>query len=91
METGNYYGDQDETGAVKVMKREVPMSSRLHFFAIGIKDNEYDCPFGNPETSICSASLSSMFIEVRRRQTYCKGDDYDSCPIFLARMLRRAD
>jgi hypothetical protein len=67
------------------------MSSRLHFLAIGITDNEYDCPFGNPETSICSASLSSMVIGTHRRQSYCSGDDYDSCPIFLARMLRKND
>jgi hypothetical protein len=67
------------------------MPSLLHFRAISITDNEYHCPFGNSETSICSASLSSMVIGARCRQAYCIGDNYDNCPIFLARMLRKND
>jgi hypothetical protein len=67
------------------------MLSPLHFRATCTTDNEYDCPFGNAESSICSASLSSMVIGTSRRQAYCSGDDYDSCPIFLARMLRKRD
>ncbi len=50
-----------------------------------------DCPFGSSESGVCAASLSSMVIGTSRRQEYCSGDDYDSCPIFLARMLRRKD
>jgi hypothetical protein len=91
METGNYFGHQDETGSVQIMKKEIPMSSPQHFRAISIIDNEYDCPFGKSESSICSASLSSMVIGAHCRQAYCSGDNYDSCPIFLARMLRKND
>ncbi len=54
-------------------------------------DDETDCPFGNAESEVCSASLSSMVIGPLRRQRYCRGDEYDSCPIFLARMLMRQD
>jgi hypothetical protein len=67
------------------------MASPLHFRAISITRNECDCPYENSETSICSASLSSMFIGSHCRKAYCSGDNYDSCPIFLARMLRKND
>jgi hypothetical protein len=67
------------------------MSSLLHFRAIGVTPSEYDCPFGNPESGICSASLSSMVIGAHCRRSYCSGDNYDNCPIFLARMLRKKD
>jgi hypothetical protein len=67
------------------------MSSTQHFRIVTTRENGYDCPFGNPASMICSASLSSMVIGTSRRQAYCSGDDYDNCPIFLARMLRRKD
>ncbi len=54
-------------------------------------DRGYRCPFGSAESGVCSASLSSMVIGTSRRLTYCGGDDYDNCPIFLARMLRKKD
>ena len=47
------------------------------------------CPFGETETNICLASLSSMVIGPSNRQEYCSNDNYDNCPIFLARSLRR--
>ncbi len=67
------------------------MSTLTQFRAIGIREDEYDCPFGTAESEVCSASLSSMVIGPSRRQVYCSGGDYDSCPIFLARMLRKKD
>jgi hypothetical protein len=47
------------------------------------------CPYGDRETNICLASLSSMVIDHSSRQEYCSNDNYDNCPIFLARSLRR--
>jgi hypothetical protein len=73
------------------MKEETSMASTQLFRLTGIIENKYDCPFGNAESSVCAASLSSMVIGTSRRQAYCGGDDYDNCPIFLARMLRRKD
>jgi hypothetical protein len=67
------------------------MSSSMLFRTRSGIHTEYGCPFGNTESSICSASLSSMVIGTSRRQAYCSGDNYDSCPIFLARMLRKRD
>ncbi len=60
-------------------------------FRVSIRDDEYDCPFDNWESEVCQASLSSMVIGPSRRQAYCSGGDYDSCPIFLARMIRKKD
>lgn len=57
----------------------------------GFVNGKYYCPFGNEESQVCSASLSSLVIGKSRRQAYCGGDDYDNCPIFLARMLRKKD
>ena len=60
----------------------------------GIKDIarwrllENTCPYNNVHT--CTASLSSMTIDEHQRQRWCITDDYDSCPIFLAKVLRRS-
>ena len=47
------------------------------------------CPFAETETNICLASLSAMVIGPGYRQGYCSNDNYDNCPIFLAKSLRR--
>lgn len=47
------------------------------------------CPFGETETNICLASLSGMIIGPDNRREYCSNDNYDNCPVFLAKMLRR--
>jgi len=47
------------------------------------------CPYSETETNICLASLSAMVIGPTNRQEYCSNDNYDNCPVFLARMLRR--
>lgn len=65
------------------------MSVVPKFRTIRFQTNEQCCPFGSRESEICSASLSSMVIDTSRRRAYCNGDDYDSCPIFLASMLRK--
>lgn len=67
------------------------MSPPLHLHKTVSTENGHCCPFGNARSEICSASMSSMIIAASRRQEYCDGDDYDNCPIFLARVLRRRD
>jgi len=47
------------------------------------------CPFGKAKTNFCLASLSAMVIGPNSRQEYCSNDNYDNCPIFLAKSLRR--
>ena len=47
------------------------------------------CPFGETENNICLASLSAMVIGPSKKRDYCSNDNYDNCPIFLAKNLRR--
>ncbi len=47
------------------------------------------CPFDETDTNICLASLSAMVIGPSKRREYCSNDNFDNCPIFLARTLRR--
>jgi hypothetical protein len=45
------------------------------------------CPFnGNTQ---CTASLSMMEIDTYQKERWCCTDDFDACPIFLAKMLRK--
>jgi hypothetical protein len=49
--------------------------------------HETACPFNG--VSVCTASLSSMAIDNQKRASYCSTDNYDNCPLFLAKILRR--
>jgi len=55
--------------------------SRLRFL-------ETVCPYYGNAT--CRASLTSMAIDEHQRQRWCATDDYDSCPMFLSKVLRRS-
>jgi hypothetical protein len=48
---------------------------------------ETSCPFrgGN----ICYASMSSMLIDENLKETYCDSENFDDCPIFLSKVLRK--
>ncbi len=48
---------------------------------------EVVCPYKSIDT--CAASFSSMFIDDYRKANYCCNEDYDDCPIFLSKILRR--
>jgi hypothetical protein len=48
-----------------------------------------NCPYDCSATDRCTASLSSMTIGSGSRQIYCSTDNYDNCPLFLAKILRR--
>jgi len=49
--------------------------------------HETICPFN--DSSICAASFSAMAIDNQKRARYCSTDNYDNCPLFLAKILRR--
>lgn len=53
---------------------------RLRFF-------ETTCPYNGIHT--CRASLSSMTIDEYQKERCCGTDDYDNCPIFLSKVLRK--
>lgn len=52
------------------------------------KINAYNsvCPYNGINT--CRASLSSIMIDKSRKEDYCRDENYDNCPIFLAKILR---
>jgi hypothetical protein len=50
--------------------------------------HELGCPYnGNP---VCTASVSAMPLDNLRRVHCCNTENYDNCPIFLAKILRFA-
>jgi len=51
-------------------------------------DYERACQYDG--IKICLASFSSMIIDTYQKENYCSTEDYDNCPIFLAKVLRRS-
>ncbi len=47
------------------------------------------CPYSG-SSDICSASLSSLSPSASVKSAFCESEDYDSCPLFLAKILRRS-
>lgn len=45
------------------------------------------CPYKGD--IVCMASLSSMAIDTYQRERWCSTDDFDTCPIFLSKVLRK--
>ena len=50
--------------------------------------HELGCPYNG--TTVCAASVSSMPLDISRRAHCCNTENYDNCPIFLAKILRYA-
>ena len=50
--------------------------------------HELGCPYNG--NTVCTASVSSMQLDTVRRAHCCNTDNYDNCPIFLAKILRFA-
>ncbi len=48
------------------------------------------CPFRNVHHTFCPAAVMQMRIDPRREMTHCLTDNYDNCPVFLAKVLREA-
>ncbi len=46
------------------------------------------CPYSSA-SDICNASLSSLSPSASVRSAFCESEDYDYCPLFLAKVLRR--
>jgi hypothetical protein len=47
------------------------------------------CPYEDIVTDICRASVSSMNLGLVADLKFCTGEDYDGCPIFLSKILRK--
>ena len=54
-----------------------------------IKFARYDkaCPYSG--VNVCMASFSSMEIDARKKNC-CHTEDYDNCPMFLSKVLRKS-
>ncbi len=48
------------------------------------------CPYQPSKSFFCSASVMTVAIDNRKRAAYCDTDDFDRCPLFLAKVLRGA-
>lgn len=48
---------------------------------------EVSCPYVSK--NVCTASISSMLIDEQISKDCCSTENYDNCPIFLSKMLRR--
>jgi hypothetical protein len=46
------------------------------------------CPYRKVQSMYCSASVMRMLIDQRRNMTHCLTEDFDCCPVFLAKVLR---
>jgi hypothetical protein len=49
--------------------------------------NNTACPYNG--FNVCMASFSSMLLDSRKREICCSTENYDDCPIFLSKVLRR--
>jgi len=52
--------------------------------------NRADCPFFQSSSCSCGASFSGMPVRRARKRLYCFSENHDSCPLYLARMLRNS-
>jgi hypothetical protein len=50
-------------------------------------DYDVSCPYVSK--NVCTASISSMLIDEDISKDCCSTENYDNCPIFLSKMLRR--
>ena len=46
------------------------------------------CPHREAESAHCPAAVMRMPIARRWDKTYCLTEDFDCCPVFLAKVLR---
>ncbi|GEM_PF-2293744 len=51
-------------------------------------DSREKCPFLADDCGQCKAALLRFMPDSRQLYHYCCSDDYDDCPVFLAKALR---
>lgn len=51
-------------------------------------DFERVCPYNGIDT--CMASITSLSLDEEKQANCCGTENYDDCPIFLSKVLRRA-
>ncbi|MEC4685017.1 MAG: hypothetical protein VST71_04695 [Nitrospirota bacterium] len=53
----------------------------------GITRHKNVCPYNHG--SVCVASISSFLIGHQRKADCCETEEYDNCPMFLSKILRK--
>jgi hypothetical protein len=48
---------------------------------------ERSCPYNNINT--CMASITSLPLDKQKKADCCSTENYDDCPMFLSKVLRR--
>lgn len=50
-------------------------------------NHELGCPY-HEGSGICGASISRLMVS-KEESAFCDSEDYDNCPLFLSKVLRR--
>ena len=50
--------------------------------------NKSTCLFESASGTFCRASVMTVIMSGHQKKTYCWTDNYSSCPMFLAKILR---
>ncbi len=50
--------------------------------------HESTCPFESESGHFCHAAVMTVVMSSHQKKSYCWTDNYSSCPIFLAKILR---
>ncbi|MCX7794188.1 MAG: hypothetical protein N2257_07290 [Thermodesulfovibrionales bacterium] len=61
----------------------------MNFLMSQTKMHEDICPYFDLELDTCMASCSSVKASDGIKSKFCLAEDYDSCPIFLAKILMK--
>jgi hypothetical protein len=51
-------------------------------------DTEFICPYLTAISNFCSASIMVSTVNSERKISHCSTEDYDRCPLFLAKVSR---
>jgi hypothetical protein len=46
------------------------------------------CPYRPAHNLLCSASVMAVVVDNRKKSIHCDTEDFDRCPLFLAKVLR---
>ena len=62
------------------------LTAEKGFKTAGVQEST--CPHGTAAGYFCSASIMTVVLSNYQKTTYCWTDNYDCCPLFLAKVLR---
>jgi len=51
--------------------------------------NDDACPYQHSNNNNCAASISAMALSIGKKEKFCRTENYDNCPVFLSKVLRR--